>query len=61
MNARLTTLTLASILALGLMACEKEGPAERAGKAVDEAVEEAGDKLDDAREKARDAIDDARK
>lgn len=61
MNARMTTMMFAALFSLGLVACEKEGPAERAGKAVDEAVEKAGDKLDDARDKAREAIDDAKK
>ncbi len=48
-------------LALGLMACEKEGPAERVGEEVDEAVntiknggeETVGDKVDDAIDHAR--------
>lgn len=38
-------------------ACEKEGPAERAGKAVDDAAEDAGDKLEDIGDKAEDAVD----
>ena len=52
--------------ALGLMACEKQGPPERVGEEVDEAVntikngghETAGDKLDDAGDKIRDAAQD---
>jgi len=28
--------------------CEREGPAERTGKNIDNAVEKAGDKLDEA-------------
>lgn len=57
------TLTAAALaaLALTLAACEREGPAERAGKAVDNAVGKAGETLDDARDKAKDALDDARK
>jgi predicted small lipoprotein YifL len=31
-----------------LMGCEREGPAERAGEAVDRAVERAGDKIENA-------------
>lgn len=34
-----------------LVACEKEGPAEKAGKKLDEAVEKAGDKIEDATDK----------
>ncbi|WP_026188026.1 hypothetical protein [Methyloversatilis universalis] len=60
---RTRTLTAAAIaaFALTLAACEREGPAERAGKAVDNAVSKAGETLDDARDKAKDAIEDARK
>ena len=31
-----------------LTACQKEGPMERAGKKVDNAVEKTGDKIQDA-------------
>ena len=34
-----------------LAACQKEGPMERAGKKVDNAVEKAGDKIKDATSK----------
>lgn len=34
--------------ALGLTACEREGPAERAGEAMDEAAEDFGDAVEDA-------------
>jgi hypothetical protein len=60
---------LAALIAsatLGLMACEKEGPAERMGEEVDEAVntmknggeETPGDKLDDAGDKMQEAAQD---
>ncbi|WP_346187717.1 hypothetical protein [Rubritalea halochordaticola] len=39
---------LGSAALISLVACEKEGPAEKAGKKIDEAVEEAGDKVEDA-------------
>ncbi len=39
-------LLVATVLLLG--ACEKEGPMERAGEQVDEAVEETGDALEQA-------------
>ena len=38
-------------LALSAAACESEGPAERAGKKLDEAVEEAADAVEDAGDK----------
>ena len=47
-------IVLVAIFAVSLMACEREGPAERAGERIDEAVEKAGDEL----EKASDKIED---
>lgn len=42
-------LTLMLLLAtLGLTGCEREGPAERAGEAMDEAAEDFGDAVEDA-------------
>jgi hypothetical protein len=38
-----------------LTACEKEGPAEQAGKNVDKAAEKAGDKMKEAGDKLKDA------
>ena len=47
-------------------ACEKEGPVQRAGEEVDEAVEDVrnggetlGNQIDDAVDDVRDGIDDA--
>jgi hypothetical protein len=37
---------------LGLVGCEKEGPAEQAGETVDQAVEKAGDKVEDVTDAA---------
>jgi hypothetical protein len=60
---------IAVVLTLGVVSCEREGPAERAGEKVDHAVdtlknggvEPAKDKLEDAKDNAQDAIDDAKK
>jgi len=50
------------IVIAGLSACEKkEGPAERAGKQVDKAVESAGQQIEKAGEKIQDAAKDAKK
>ena len=55
-------LLAAGMLLGGLAACEKkEGPAERAGKAVDKAVDNAGRKIENAGDKVQDAARDARK
>jgi hypothetical protein len=52
----------AGVLMAGLSGCKKqEGPAERAGKAVDNAVQEAGKKIEQAGEKIQDAAKEANK
>lgn len=56
------TALAAGILLGALAACErKEGPGERAGKAMDNAVQDAGRKIEDAGEKIQDAAKDAGK
>ncbi len=50
------------ILMAGLPGCKKEeGPAERAGKSLDNAVQKAGEKVEQAGEKIQDAAKDAKK
>jgi hyperosmotically inducible protein len=39
----------------GLSACEKKGPAERAGEAVDKAAKDTGDAVKEAGDKIKDA------
>lgn len=51
----------AGALAAALAGCQKEGPAERAGKAMDKAVDNAGQQIEKAGEKIQDAARDARK
>lgn len=53
----LAVLLLAAVFGLGLGACEKKGPAERAGETIDESVEKAGDKAEEAGEKVGDATE----
>lgn len=48
----LASLGVSLLLAVGLTACEKPGPGERAGKAVDHTVDEAGKKIAGTAEKA---------
>lgn len=52
-------LTMSALMALG--GCQKEGPAERAGKQVDKAVDNAGRQLEKAGDRVQDAARDARK
>ena len=58
-------LVLGGVLGSGLAACEKEGPAERAGKQIDQAArdlkkdaEKAADKVEDAAKELQDKLDD---
>ena len=55
-----------SILMLGITACEKKGPAEKAGEEIDEAVdtvknggESVASKVDDAADKVEKKVDKA--
>jgi hypothetical protein len=69
MNVRVVWAALAATAALGLAACEKQGPVERAGEEVDEAVdtiknggeESTANKVDDALDEAREAVDEDKK
>lgn len=63
-NHMIPVLVLGGVLGAGLMACAKEGPAERAGKQIDEAAkdlkkgaEEAADKVEDAAEELQEKLD----
>jgi hypothetical protein len=56
----------AFLVALPLVACENEGPLERAGEEIDEAVEDvraggetAGNAIDDAIDEVEEEIEDA--
>jgi len=58
-------IVLGGLLGAGLAACAKEGPAERAGKQLDQAARElkedakkAADEVEDAAEKLQDKLDD---
>ena len=68
MRSLALALLFASVAASGTLACREEGPAERAGHAIDQAGDDAKEALDDAgnavedaaetaREKAHDAVD----
>jgi hypothetical protein len=46
--------TLCAVLLFGLAACER-GPAEKAGRELDRAVDKAGRQIEKAGDKARDA------
>jgi len=47
---------------VAMAACQPhEGPAERAGKQIDNTAEKVGDQVDRAADKAKDAAEDAKK
>jgi hypothetical protein len=45
----------ASLYLIPLAGCEQEGPAEKAGKEMDRAVEDAGDAVEDAGKNLKEA------
>jgi len=47
------------MIIVSFTSCKKEGPAERAGKKIDETVEKAGEKLKESVDKAGDKIEEA--
>jgi len=66
MNTPKQTRLQAILLALALIgsslilgACSDPGPAEEAGREIDEAVEEASDRGEDALDEARDRLEEA--
>lgn len=65
MNMRLAAITTAATLCV-ITGCEDQGPFERAGEEVDEAIEDvrnggetAGNRADDVIDDVRDELDDA--
>ena len=55
---KLSIVTLALLMTIGLVACEK-GPAETAGEKIDNAAENFGDKVEDATDNAGDKLEEA--
>ncbi len=53
-NLKLIAISIALVAGLG--ACEKPGPAETAGKNIDQAVDKAGDKINDTADKVEDKM-----
>ena len=42
------------IAALGILGCEKQGPAEEAGEKIDQAADDAGNKMEEAKQSLTD-------
>jgi hypothetical protein len=60
MNLRILWAALAATTAIGLAACEKEGPVERTGEEVDEAIDTVKEGEESTATKVDDAVDEAR-
>lgn len=54
----LAAMAMMVAVTLGTAGCKEKGPAEKAGEAIDEAVDDAGDALEDAADDAKDAAED---
>lgn len=60
MKQYLYALIFTGLISTNLIGCSaEEGPAERAGKKVDEAVEQTNEKVEDAVDEASDKIEEA--
>jgi len=53
--SRLNWLVAVTLLALTLSACQKEGPAEKAGKEIDKAAKDVGQSMEKAADKVNEA------
>lgn len=56
---KLTVAALATFFAIGITACERDGPAERAGENIDNAAENMGDRIEDSTDNAGDELETA--
>ena len=55
---RFVAAAIAVLMLASITACQKEGPAEHAGKELDKAVDNAGQHIEKAGEKIQDAASD---
>ncbi|MEQ8859179.1 MAG: hypothetical protein RIC56_11055 [Pseudomonadales bacterium] len=55
---RFRTVVILGALLGALSACEKQGPMEKAGESVDEALESSADKMEEIGDDVRDAVSD---
>lgn len=58
LNSGVAAVIFLSFAVAGLSACEKKGPAEQAGEAIDNAAKKTGDKIEETGEKIKDAVED---
>lgn len=60
-KSSVTAVLAMGVLAFSLSACHKEGPAEKAGKEVDQTMNKAGQQIEKAGEKIENTAKDAQK
>lgn len=48
---KLAAASIVVVMVVGLVACDKPGPAEKVGESIDNAAEKVGDTVDDAAKK----------
>lgn len=61
LNSGIAVAIVLSFALAGLSACEKKGPAQKAGESIDNAAKKVGDKMEEAGDKIKDAAKDAKK
>jgi hypothetical protein len=61
LNSGIAVAIALSFAVAGLTACEKKGPAQKAGESIDNAAKKVGDKMEEAGDKIKDAAKDAKK
>ncbi len=62
LTPRTALFTAVAAVAFGMLACQPaEGPAERAGRSIDNAATKAGDQIEKAGDKIKDAVNDAKR
>ena len=59
-NSGIAAAIVLSFAVAGLTACEKKGPAERAGESIDNAAKNVGEKIEDTGDKIKKAAKDAK-
>ena len=56
-SQRIKLFAISTLLIVGLAACNKPGPAETAGKKIDQSTQKAGEAIDDAAAKAKEKME----
>ncbi|MGD2082057.1 MAG: hypothetical protein PVF91_03775 [Chromatiales bacterium] len=56
---RCLTVAVAGAAILGIAGCEQEGPAEKAGKQIDQAMEESAESLEEATDEVGGKLEEA--